>query len=113
MGFICYKWEECDIKWEQADWKWEECRFVEELLQGYGAAGEDAWQKYLEDPVSDEDKRKRKILIRLIAKVKNEPKYDEEKELRKDIKISVKDIKTVIKEMTGIDLDISVDNKDN
>jgi hypothetical protein len=79
---------------------------VEEILNQFGG-GVDASKIYEEtlQPSWMKDVEKKKRLIRLICKVKNET-YDESKENRTDIKIKIEDVKLVVKTISGIDLDI-------
>lgn len=103
MPRICPIWGSTDIRWKNANWKWSECQLAEELERIY-ESGIDASRIY-EDDLWKRELEKRKRLIRLIAKVKNEI-YDESKEKNDNIKIKVEDIQLVVKTITGIDLKI-------
>jgi len=107
---LCYKWGNCDVLWKDANWTWAECRLVEEIIGGNppGVPGELAIPPWLreEEPYNPYDKEKRKRFIRLICKVKGEPEYDEKKEVRTDINISLEDIALVLKKVKGIDVEI-------
>jgi len=108
MSLICYKWGSTNIKWIGADWKWSECKLVEEIITEAGKPGGGAVLpdgKYPWENVWEKDEEKKKRMIRLICKVKNE-EFDETKEVR-DIKIKVSDVKLVVKTMTGIELSIN------
>jgi hypothetical protein len=109
---VCYKWGTCDVLWKNANWKWSECRLVEEIVSGLpqypGIPGELALPPWLrdEEPYNPYDKKKRERFIRLICKVKNEPEYDEKKKVRTDIKITLEDVKLVVRAVKGIDIQI-------
>lgn len=106
MATTCYKWSKTNIRWKNADWKWSECRVVAELIQNLG--GVDATtliQPWLEEPWNPyKAGEKKKKLIKLICRIKGQ-KYDESKQL-KDIKVTVEDIKMVLKKVANIDLDL-------
>jgi hypothetical protein len=107
---ICYKWGNCNVLYKNANWKFSECQLVDEIIIGNvpGVPGEFAQPSWLQDePKSELDRKKRKRFIRLIYKVKNYPKYDESKEVKEDIKITVNDIKLVLKAVKGIDVEIN------
>ena len=93
---ICRIWGMTDIIWKNANWTWSECQLVRDIVSG--ALPPDEWQK---------NKEKKKQLIRLICKVKKEY-FDESKMVRDDLKVSVNDVKLVVKTMTGIELDIKM-----
>mgnify|MGYP001559162300 CR=1 FL=1 len=96
MSQICYRWGFTNIWWNNANWTWSECQLVRDIVSG--ALPPDEWQK---------NKEKKKQLIRLICKVKKEY-FDESKMVRDDLKVSVNDVKLVVKTMTGIELDIKM-----
>lgn len=100
---ICQKWGSTGVKWEDANWLWSECRLVEELEIRF-RDGIDASRIY-EDQLWKQEPEKRKRLIRLICKVKGE-EYDKTKEDRDDIKITVDDIKLVVKAVAGVELKV-------
>jgi len=43
----------------------------------------------------------------MIAKVKNYPEYDEKRKVNTDIKISIDDVKLVVKAVKGIDVQVT------
>lgn len=103
MSVICYKWGGCNIQWNLANWTWSECQLVSDIISGFGPGAPPAFPDWLTESSKDEEKKRR--FIRLLCKVKNEPKFDETKEV-KNIKIKIEDIKIVVKAVSGIDIDI-------
>jgi len=113
---ICAVWGETDVLWKNANWKWSECTSsaapptdILALRLGVDATTliqpwmqEETWTAYR---TSSLDKRKR--LIKLICKVKGQ-KYDEEKEI-KDFKVTIGDIRMVVKAVSNIDLDLKLE----
>lgn len=108
MPYLCYKWGNCNIPWNTANWTWRECRLIEEILTEIrpGVPGDLAVPPWLrEEPYSPYDKDKRERFIRLLCKVKNET-YDEQKRIKENIKITVEDVRLVIKTVSGIDVQL-------
>lgn len=108
MSYICYKWKETAVIWKTANWKWSECKLVIEIVGTPGVPGEKAlpqwlWEEVPHDPYA---KRKRKQFIRLLAKVKGYPDFEKQTEIRDDIKITINDVRMVVKSVIGIDLKI-------
>jgi hypothetical protein len=108
MKVICYKWGECDVLWKNANWRWSECQLVDEIIGGIrpGVPGDLVQPQWLQEPKTEEDKRKRKRFIRLICKVKGYPEFDEKKEVRENIKITIEDIRLVVRAVKGIDIQV-------
>lgn len=112
MRQICRVWGTTDIKWSNANWLWSECQLVEEIIVSGGVDAstliqpwmlEDKWNPYK----TPKESEKRNRLIKLICKVKK-VEYIEEKEM-KDFKITVGDVKLVVKAVSGIDLDLKLE----
>ncbi len=111
MRVICYKWGEASVLWKNANWAWQDCRLVDEIIENLirpGIPGELALPPWLQEetPYNPYDKEKRKRFIRLLCKVKGEPEYDEKKEVRTDIKITLNDVRLVTRAVKGIDIQI-------
>ena len=102
---LCYRWGNCNIPWDLANWKWSECQIVEDIIKGFAGNARPNIPAWLREDTQDEEKKKR--FIRLLCKVKGEPLYDEKKEVRTDIKITAKDVETVVKAVSGIDVTIT------
>jgi len=98
---ICQKWGSTQFKWKDAKWKWSECRLVEEIITsvisvGPGGSLARPWEQW-EEP-------KKRRFIYLTCKIKGK-EYDRTKEV-KDIKISVDDVRLVVKAVAGTELNI-------
>ena len=118
---ICKKWGTSDFPWRIANFKWSECSGSIQPIPPIPVVtvgnlpGVDATtliQPWLEEPwnpyrTGSYDKHKR--LIKLVCKVKNE-EYKEEKEM-KDFKVTVGDIRMVVKAVSGVELNINLDQK--
>lgn len=92
-------WNQTNIKYKNANWTWSEKELVEELVSGGGDESAIAgWQqKY---------PKKKKKVIRMLCKIKGK-KFDESKDY-KDIKLTVKDVQLLAKEVLGIELNIQI-----
>lgn len=99
---ICRKWGTTDVIWSSANWLWSECQLVNDLVQQLNGGIDSS--KIYDDDLWKTDTEKRKRLIRLICKIKNET-FDESKEI-KNIKIKIDDIKLVVKTLLDIELKV-------
>jgi len=112
MRVVCYKWKECDVLWKNANWRWKDCQLIDEIVAGLpqrpGIPGELALPPWLQEdkPYSPYDKEKRERFIRLLCKVRGELDFDEKKKVRTDIKITMDDIRLVVRAVKGIDIQI-------
>jgi hypothetical protein len=115
----CAVWGTTAVPWNQANWKWSECTGsvippipvvvignrpgvdAETLIQPWQLV-EEPWNPYISSSI---DKKKR--LIKLICKVKGQT-YSEEKEAG-DYKVTVGDIRMVVKAVANIDLDLKLE----
>jgi hypothetical protein len=116
MITICYKWGNCNIHWADANWFWSKCLQIVPpgpptgSLHPPGVEATVLIQPWLTEPWNPYKQHDsgsfadRKRLIRLICKVKGET-YEEEK-MVSNMKISVDDIRMVIKAITDVDVDI-------
>ena len=106
MNKICYLWGTAGVKWKDANWEWKDCQLVQEIIAiaESGVNAEELIQPWLkeEETWNPYQKDKRRRLIKLICKVKGQ-EYDEEKEVKK-FKVTVEDIKLVVKTISGVDL---------
>lgn len=104
----CRKWGGTPVQWKSADWKWSECQLIKELLGG--KPGETVLPPWLHDEVPYDayaEMKKRKFL-EILCKVEGKTVLNERREPKIDInrKITVRDIKLVIKEVAGVDVSI-------
>ena len=110
-GLICYVWGSTGITWADADWIWSQCLYIA-LPVSVGGAGVDAtvllqpWITEPWNPYRAGEIEKRKRLIKLICKIKGET-YEEEKTVG-DMKISIDDVKMIIKKVFNIDVDVEL-----
>lgn len=93
-------WEDVNVLWNDNPYTWDEVIALIEVVDGTlgGASPVEAYQKL--------EKEKKKKLITLIAKVRGE-EFKEEAYKNEDIKVIVKDIEIVAKEVLGIELKIN------
>ncbi len=107
---ICLTWANANVLWHEADWTWEECKLVDEIVTDYhtGVPGEIAQPPWLreEEPYNPYDKEKRRRFINLLCRIKGEPEVDWKREVRPDIKVTLADIKLVVKPVKGIYVEI-------
>jgi len=102
MAETLITWDSADFKWNDNPYTWDDVALVEqaveELQQKRGVVDED----YVHPLFRDEKKNKR--LVKLIYKTQGKV-LKEEKEI-KEIKITVKDVKILAKEVLGINVTI-------
>jgi len=95
-------WNEGDIIWSDNPYKWSEIAIVAKV-----AGGASYQEEY--DKLSKEEKKK---FIEVVVKVKSNLEYasphiyNEKKEVQDGLEVSVEDIKLVIKEVLGVNLEI-------
>ncbi len=97
-------WIRTDVRWKCSDWTWGDRAVAEEIVDVSGGGDEHAiagWEKQYP--------KKKKKIIKILCKIKNK-KFDESKDY-KEIKLTVKDVKLVAKEVLGIDLKVKVIKK--
>lgn len=117
---LCAIWNTTTFLFGNANWKWSGCSGsinppippipVVSIGNKPGVDATTLIQPWIEEPwnpykTSSLDKQKR--LIKLVCKVKGQ-QYDEEKEV-KDFKITIGDIKVVVKTVSNIDLDLKLE----
>ena len=88
-------WNSANILWNSNSFTWDEVQLVQEILGGGGVIEDDMpWMK----------PEKKKQLIKLILKVKGKTLTESKNKPIKQYKIKAKDVKLVIKEVSGIEL---------
>lgn len=95
------------MPWNTANWTWDQCQLVQELLtdlQG-GVPGQELLQPWMyeEVPYDPYQQVKRQRFIKLLTEVKGR-KGEDVKTIMPDIKVTVRDVTLVIKEVSGIDV---------
>ncbi len=105
-------WSSDCTTWSAACWLWSDCGAPPVVeVQSPGVDATELMQPWLEEPwnpykAGQEDARRRR-LIHLIAKVKGK-EFKEEK-MRKDSKVTVDEIKMLIKDRNNIDIDLKLE----
>jgi len=112
--YVCYTWGECPVLWSSADWTWDECQLVVELVE-VGAKAEDPpwlkqpWEPETWDPFKNQPQKQEK-LIEILCKIKGE---EYKKTInKKDFKITINEVKLLIKKVLNVDLIVEVKNKE-
>jgi hypothetical protein len=95
--YLTWEQTEYPIQWDNNPYTWDEVFVLIEVADAIGGGGgytpHDAY-KHLEE-------KKKKVVIKLIAKVKG-VEYNEEKFKQDDIKVTAEDIELVLKEVLHI-----------
>ena len=89
-------WDTANFTWDINSFTWDEVQLVEEIIKQGGGNIEDdmPWMK----------PQKKEQLIKLILKVKGETLTESKTKLTKQYKIKAKDIRLVVKEVSGVEL---------
>ena len=88
-------WNNANFTWNANSFTWDDVQLVQEILGGGGIIEDDMpWMK----------PEKRKKLIKLILKVKGETLTESKQKQIKQYKIKAKDIRLVVKEVSGVEL---------
>ncbi len=88
-------WNNADFTWNSNSFTWDEVQLVQEIISGGGDIEDDMpWMK----------PEKKKQLIKLILKVKGETLTESKQKPIKQYKIKAKDVRLVVKEVSGIEL---------
>ena len=89
-------WSDNSIVWSSNSFTWDEVQLVQEIIQQGGGVIEDdmPWMK----------PKKKEQLIRLILKVRGETLTESKQKQIKQYKIKAKDIRLVVKEVSGVEL---------
>jgi hypothetical protein len=107
-SYKCYRWSTANVLWRNANWTWADCSLVQEIISLPQTTGVDASQlmpKWLgeEETFNPLDIEKKKRFIRLLCKVQG-TSYDESKEVRDDVKVTIDDVKLVVRMVAGVEL---------
>lgn len=89
-------WDTANFTWDINSFTWDEIQLVEEIIKQGGGNIEDdmPWMK----------PQKKEQLIKLILKVKGETLTESKQKSIKQYKIKAKDVRLVVKEVSGIEL---------
>ena len=90
-------WSDNNIIWSSNSFTWDEVQLVQEILQKGGGGN-------IEDDMPWMKPKKREQLIKLILKVKGETLTESKNKQIKQYKIKAKDVRLVVKEVSGIEL---------
>tara|TARA_Y100001973_G_C5203522_1_gene339630 strand:+ start:3762 stop:4118 length:357 start_codon:yes stop_codon:yes gene_type:complete len=99
-----------DKKWINADFTWSDVQLIAEVAEAIeeeAGSSPSRRKENLEKFLKDKDKKNR--LIQLVCRIKGVKVYDETKEIKEDINVSVEDVDMLIKEVIG---KIKVETKD-
>ena len=95
-------WDNADFTWDNNSFTWSEIALAEEAVEETRRRGRASDDDFIHPLFDDENKNKR--LIKLIYKTQGKI-LKEEKEI-KEIKVTVKDVKILAKEVLGINVKI-------
>ena len=87
-------WNDNSIIWSSNSFTWDEVQLVQEIRAGGNIEDDMPWMK----------PKKKERLIRLILKVRGETLTESKQKQIKQYKIKAKDVRLVIKEVSGIEL---------
>ena len=90
-------WSDNSIIWNSNSFTWDEVQLVQEIIQRSGGG-------IIEDDMPWMKPEKRKKLIKLILKIKGETLTESKQKQIKQYKIKAKDVKLVVKEVSGVEL---------
>jgi hypothetical protein len=99
-------WDEANFLWNDNPYTWDDVRFIITVTDK-GGGNPDLIKKEL-----DKDEEKKKRFIEILVKVKGNQEYsspyiyNQKKEVQDDLEVSVEDIKLVVQEVLGINLEI-------
>ena len=92
-------WNNANFTWNINSFTWDEVQLVEEIVETIQQGGGN-----IEDDMPWMKPQKKEQLIRLILKVRGETLTESKQKQIKQYKIKAKDIRLVVKEVSGIEL---------
>ena len=108
MSIYYQNWEELNVNWEDEQRLWEEIYLIiEELVDGSGDRNPQELEYDIVRNLEKLPEPKREKLITVLIKLGNED-YKEKKKKQENIKVTVKDIQTIMTDY----LKIEISNKD-
>lgn len=95
--YLTWEQTEYPIQWDNNPYTWDEVFVLIEILEGVQGGG----HKDYHDAYKHLKPEKKKVVIKLIAKVKGQ-EFVEEKYKQEDIKVTAEDIELIMKEVLNI-----------
>ena len=92
-------WSDNNIIWSSNSFTWDEVQLVEEIVETIQQGGGN-----IEDDMPWMKSQKKEQLIKLILKVKGETLTESKNKPIKQYKIKAKDVRLVVKEVSGVEL---------
>ena len=92
-------WNSANFTWNSNSFTWDEVQLIQEIVETIQQGGGN-----IEDDMPWMKPEKKKKLIKLILKVKGETLTESKTKQIKQYKIKAKDVRLVIKEVSGIEL---------
>ena len=92
-------WSDNSIIWNSNSFTWDEVQLVQEIVKTIQQGG-----GIIEDDMPWMKPKKKEQLIRLILKVRGETLTESKQKQIKQYKIKAKDIRLVVKEVSGVEL---------
>jgi len=90
-------WNNANFKWNSNLFTWDEVQLVQEIIKQKGGG-------IIEDDMPWMKPEKKEQLIKLILKVKGETLTESKQKQIKQYKIKAKDVRLVVKEVSGVEL---------
>ena len=104
MSIYYQNWEELNVNWEDEQRLWQEIYLIiEELVGGSGARDPQEVEREIARNLEKLDQPKKEKLITVLIKMCNE-EYKEKKMKQENIKVTVKDIQTIMTDYLKIEI---------
>ena len=104
MSIYYQNWEELNVNWEDEQRLWEDIYLIiEELVAGSGARNPQELENEIARNLEKLPEPKREKLITVLIKLGNED-YKEKKKKQENIKVTVKDIQTIMTDYLKIEI---------
>ncbi len=104
MSIYYQNWEELNVNWEDEQRLWEEIYIIiEELVGGSGARDPQEVEREIARNLEKLEEPKREKLITVLIKLGNE-EYKEKKKKQEGIKVTVKDVQTIMTDYLKIEI---------
>lgn len=104
MSIYYQNWEELNVNWEDEQRLWEDIYLIiEELVAGSGARNPQELENEIARNLEKLPEPKKEKLITVLIKLGNED-YKEKKKKQESIKVTVKDIQTIMTDYLKIEI---------